>query len=154
MAKTLQLNPKTLKSKKDEYFSDSDLMTLITIIINEKPQFRNLQKGVWAWNQTDKRFTCSASFRRMMAIPLLKIPDLDFWVEILAPDDFIRFADALEMVYLHSKSSTCIFKITNPGSGQRIIQCFLENMKSPNGKKYIIGVFCDVSEHIFSENQN
>jgi hypothetical protein len=39
MAKTLQLKSKTTKNPEDEYFSDSDLMTLIAIIINEKPQY-------------------------------------------------------------------------------------------------------------------
>ena len=62
MAKTLQLKSKPTKSGKDEYFSDSDLTTLITIIINENPQFQNIQKGVWLWNCTDNKFLCSGTF--------------------------------------------------------------------------------------------
>jgi hypothetical protein len=154
MAKPLQLKSKTTRGINDDYFSDSDLMTLVTLIINEKPQFQNIRKGVWAWNQTDKRFSATASFRRMMAISPFDIPDLDFWIEKLAADDFIKFADTLEGVYQDAQSRACIFKITNPDSGQRIIQCFLENMKSPTGKKYIVGVFCDISEYIFSDNRN
>ena len=39
MAKMLQLKSKSTKNPEDEYFSNSDLMTLIAIIINEKPQY-------------------------------------------------------------------------------------------------------------------
>ena len=65
MPKTQQLKSKTAKNAKDEYFSDSDLITLIAIIINQNPQFQNIQKGIWLWNRTDECFRCSAGFREL-----------------------------------------------------------------------------------------
>src|ERR1035437_4845600 len=66
MPKTQQLKSKTAKNAKDEYFSDSDLIMLIAIIINQNPQFQNIQKGIWLWNRTDECFRCSAGFRELI----------------------------------------------------------------------------------------
>jgi len=145
---------KKRKSKINENFSDNDLLMLIAIIINQNPKYQNLQKGVWIWNRTDKRFVCSAGFRDLMGIGVLAIPDLDFWFDKLAPDDFIIFTETLDGVIQDSQPHNCIFKITSQDSEKRIIQCFMESMASSHCRNYIIGVFYDISERIFSECRN
>jgi hypothetical protein len=154
MAKMLQLKSKNPKITKDEFFSDSDLISLITSVINKEAKFKNIPKGVWFWNCSDNKFLCSASFRELMNISISTNPDLDFWMNYLAPEDLDTLVEALTGVILDSKPRNFICWIAIPKIGKQIFQCFTEPLTNPMGKRYIIGVFCNISERIFSDHRN
>ena len=134
--------------------SDYVLIRLVSEIINKNPKYQNIEKGVWVWNRTDHRFSCSLSFCEVMNIPPWTIPDLDLWIKILSSNDLINFVDLMEGVLNDSKPRNCILELSMPDARRKIIQCFLETKTYPNNKNYVIGVFCDVTEIIFSHRKN
>ena len=143
------------KRKTKQFFmSDYMLIRLISEVINKNPSNQNIQKGVWVWNRTDHRFSCSLSFCQVMNIPPWTIPDLDLWIKILSSNDLINFTDLLEGVLNDSKPRNCLLELSSHDATKKIIQCFLETKTYPNNNNYVIGVFCDVTELIFSENKN
>jgi len=151
---TIQLSKQKRNSIKSNDIPDDALVTLITTIVNSEAKFKHIPKGVWFWNRTDNKFLCSASFRELMDISILTNPDLDFWIEHLATQYLDTFAETLTGVLLDSKPRNFICRITIPKVGKQIFRCFIEPLTNPVGKLYIIGVFCNITETMFSENRN
>jgi hypothetical protein len=151
---TISLSKQSNNKAKSGDIPDNTLITLITSIVNKDTKFKKVPKGVWLWNRTDNKFLCSASFRELMDISLLTIPDLDFWMEHLTIEDLGTLAETLTGVLLDSKPRNFICRITIPKVGKQIFRCFIEPLTNPVGKNYIIGIFCNITEIIFPENRN
>jgi hypothetical protein len=138
-------------SEKNDFLSDSYITDLITTVLNEGSKFRHVQIAIWVWNRTDNRFTCSTDFFQLMHTSPQVNVDLDYWAYLLAPDDLIKFADALESVFFDTKIRSFIISLMLPNIGKKTIQCVLESMAYPGNKKYIVGIFCDISKSIFAD---
>jgi hypothetical protein len=149
----------SLSKQKNSYLSDYTLLTLISAIIQEGLKegdpYGIIHKGVWVWNRTDKHFVGSPGFYHIMDISPHVIPDLDFWLERLAPEDLIKFSNIMDDVLHGSKPRNFVFQIANTNFEKRNIKGFIENFSHPRyGKSYIIGVFCDISESMFTHYRN
>jgi hypothetical protein len=139
-------------------FSDYSMMTLISALIREEPKvnpYLKMDKGVWLWNRTDSNFICSPCFCRIMNISPKVVPDLDFWLTRIMPDDLVKFNDVLDGILHDSKPRKFIFQVNTPDCRLKSIQCLMESLTNPgDDTHYIIGVFCAISENAFFENQN
>jgi hypothetical protein len=155
MAKLILFKKRRKNQKTKPYpMSDYILIRIVSQVINENPNQQDIAKGVWIWNRTDHRFSCSLKFCEVMNVQPWKIPDLDLWTEILNLNDLVQFAEALDGILKDFKPRNFVIRIKLPDKTKKIIQCFLETNTYANNKNYVIGVFCDVTERIFTNCKN
>jgi hypothetical protein len=147
---------KRRKNKKTTNISipDSALIRLVSQVITNESKDKSVEKGIWVWNRTDQRFSCSPQFNRLLNLSPWVIPDLDFWIDILKPIDLIKFAELMEDVLVNSKPGNFIFRASLPDGKEKMIQCLLEFMICPNHKNYVIGIFYEVAEPIYAYSKN
>ena len=153
MAKMLLFKRRKNKKTTNISIPDSALIRLVSQIISNESKDKR-EKGIWVWNRTDQRFSCSLEFNRLLNLSPWVIPDIDFWIDILKPIDLIKFAELMEDVLVNSKPGKFIFRASLPDGKEKMIQCLLEFMICPNDKNYVIGIFYEVAEPIYSYSKN
>ena len=153
LARTLDKLAESLSNK--EYERDNAIKNLKILTERLEVAVSSAQIGIWEWNLQNHSIYWDARMHELYNIsPTDFKNNLGHWMNLIHPDDSVRFEEELHHAVRHKKNHKTSFRIKDDKKGFKNIRCYFNVIADSKGKALrLTGVNWDISERMLVEHE-